>query len=97
MLSCLTLCYALSLKLNFPIIIPTICTILVEFFFAIPFPMALPPTVRDATIALIINCKLKVNANFSFIFLPFSEKCGIFPCVFSAFMLYLYLIISKYI
>ena len=53
----------------FPNILPTICTILVEFLFAIPFPIAFPPTVSDATIALIINCKSKFNPNFSVIFI----------------------------
>ena len=37
-------------------------------FFAIPFPIAFPPTVRDATIALIINCMLNSNPIFSVIF-----------------------------
>ena len=57
------------LKIYFPNILPTICTILVAFFLAIPFPIAFPPTVSDATIALIINCKSKLSPNFSVIFI----------------------------
>lgn len=53
----------------FPNTVPTICTILVEFLCAIPFPIAFPPTVKDATIALIINCKSNVKPNFSVIFI----------------------------
>ena len=64
--------YALFLKSNFPSTNPTMCTIFVEFLFAIPFPNALPPTVSDATIALIINCKSKFKLYFSVIFIVIS-------------------------
>ena len=56
----------------FPSKLPTICTIFVEFLFAIPFPIAFPPTVSDATIALIMNCKSKFKLNFSVIFIVIS-------------------------
>ena len=61
-----------SQKSHFPSKLPTICTIFVEFLFAIPFPIAFPPTVSDATIALIINCKSKFKLNFSVIFIVIS-------------------------
>ena len=46
--------------------VPTKCTIGVELLFATSFPKAFPPTVKDATIALITNCKF--TPNFSVIF-----------------------------
>lgn len=46
----------------------TACTIFVEFFCAIVFPMALPDTVSDATNALIKNCKLNEIPNDAVIF-----------------------------
>lgn len=56
-------------NVTFPNIIPTICTILVALRCAIPFPIAFPPTVKEATIALMINCKSNVKPNFSVIFM----------------------------
>lgn len=47
------------------LIIPTISSV---YFFAISLPIAFPPTVREATIALIMNCKLNSKPNFSVIF-----------------------------
>lgn len=46
----------------------TACTIFVEFFCAIVFPIALPDTVRDATKALIKNCMLNEIPNEAVIF-----------------------------
>ena len=54
--------------LNLFKIIPTVCTIFVEFLFAISFPIAFPPTVIAATKALIINCILNVSSKVSVIF-----------------------------
>ena len=53
--------------LNLFITIPTAWTILVDFSFATPFPIAFPPTVSAATVALNINCKLKFSPNCSVI------------------------------
>lgn len=61
--------FLLLSNVTFPNTIPTICTILVALRCAIPFPIALPPTVKEATIALIMNCKSNVNPNFSVIFM----------------------------
>ena len=46
----------------------TACTIFVEFFCAIVFPMALPDTVSEATNALIKNCMLNEILNEAVIF-----------------------------
>ena len=61
--------FLLLSNVTFPNIIPTICTILVALRCAIPFPIAFPPTVKDATIALMINCKSNVNPNLSVTFI----------------------------
>lgn len=50
-----------SILLSIPIILSA-------FLLAIPLPIAFPPTVRDATIALIMNCKSTSNPNFCVIF-----------------------------